>query len=332
MNDPVSRFDTNPGNVGLRITVYSEVDGATTDLLFQQFPVRIGRNPLNDLVLAHQYVSQWHAVMGFVGGALSIIQVGSSNSVQIDSYRMQANEALAIDGVDALRIVPFTLHLQLVNLPGPARAHDHHGREDSVMVAAAAPPSPQNSAEQIALRVVERLSQRFLGQPLSDPQQIAAFGAHLEHSFEVFVRCFVALQKGQEQFKQALDLPVLGGDDVGLIESARDGLELGAILLSGHAPNAAHSLEQAFKDMMVHQVALLNGLMAGVRTLLSRLSPDAVAKEASKERRSPGWRLLFETYERMHQDLSEEDNEAFETIFGRQFGQAYTMLVGKEKK
>ena len=49
------------------------------------------------------------------------------------------------------------------------------------------------------------------------------------------------------------------------------------------------------------------------------------------KRRSPNWRLLFETYEQMHQDLSEEGNEAFETIFGRQFGKAYTMLVGKKK-
>ncbi|MCA9671334.1 MAG: FHA domain-containing protein [Myxococcales bacterium] len=334
MNHPDSRYDESPAHVGLRITVYSEVDGTTTDLLFQQFPIRIGRNPLNELVLAHQYISQWHAVIGFSGGALSIIQVGSSNSVMVNDYRMQASEEIGLAGNEVVRLVPFSLHLQVLELPGAYSARQGSWRNESfgtrdASVSMSVPQ--QESAEQVALRVIDRLSQRLVGQPMQDPRQIAVFGRQLERVLEVFLRCFVALQKGQEQFKAALDLPALGDEQVGLIDQARDGVELGALLLSGQAPNAANALEQAFKDIMVHQVALLNGLMAGVRTLLARISPQAVHKEASKERRSPNWRLLFETYEQMHQDLSEEGNEAFETIFGRQFGKAYTMLVGKKK-
>jgi len=232
MTHPDSRFDQSPGHVGLRITVYSEVDGTTTDLLFQQFPIRIGRNPLNELVLAHRYISQWHAVIGFSGGALSIVQVGSSNSVMVNDYRMQANEEIGLAGNEVVRLVPFSLHLQVLELPGGQRL----GAASESSIGAAAPH--QESAEQVALRVIDRLSQRLVGQPMQDPRQIEAFGQRRERVLEVFLRCFVALQKGQDQFKAALDLPALGDEQVGFIDQARDGMELGALLLSGQAPNA----------------------------------------------------------------------------------------------
>jgi len=55
--DPRSQPQAGSENIGLRITVHNEVDGQTVDLLFNQFPIRIGRNKMNDLVLSHQYVS-----------------------------------------------------------------------------------------------------------------------------------------------------------------------------------------------------------------------------------------------------------------------------------
>jgi type VI secretion system protein ImpI len=83
---------------------------------------------------------------------------------------------------------------------------------------------------------------------------------------------------------------------------------------------------------MLHQVAVINGLMAGVQSLLGRLSPKAIAEEAASGHRSPSVKVLWETYERMHGDLAEEDSETFETVFGPQFGRAYANLVGKRAR
>jgi len=329
---PIAKFDTNPGDVGVRVTVYNEVDGSTTDLLFKQLPVRIGRNKLNELVLNHQYVSQWHAVVGFVRGQLSVIQVGSSNSVQVGDRRLTPNENMALGERDTIRIVPFRLYVQAMQVsraPAPAPHREtaqRTGYSEAVAAAARAPESVGQAAlQRVALEVLDRLAQRFLGRRLDHPETVAGFGARLEQLLDVFLRSFVALQRGQEQFRQALDISLAQGD--GALDRARSAKELGALLF---APNgsAVGALEQAFKDVMVHQVALLNGLMAGVRTLLGKLSPRAVMIEAGGgARRSPALKQVWETYKRMHRDLEEEDNEAFETIFGSQFTKAYATLV-----
>lgn len=323
MAEPLVNFDTNPGNVGVRVTVHNEVDGSTTDLLFRQFPVRIGRNNLNDLVLGHQYVSNWHAVLGFVRGQLTIVQVGSSNPVVVDERRLNPNEDLVLGQSNTIRIVPFTLYVRLMQMPQVPQAP---APSTAVRAAAGAGTGP-GAVEQVALQSLDRLSRRFLGRALDDPQQIAAFTQQLEQTLDVFLRCFIALRTGQEQFRQALDIKALGHAESAL-DRARDAMELGALLLSGKDANAIGALEHAFKNIMIHQVALLNGLMAGVRTLLGKLSPDRVTKEASRERRSPSVRQIWETYVEMHHDLAEEDNETFDTIFGKQFSKAYASLVG----
>jgi len=314
-------------NIGLRVTIYSEVDGTTTDLLFQQLPVRIGRNSLNDLVLSHPYVSQWHAVVGLTGEQLSITQVGSSNSVQVGEYRLHPNEEVALTG-EPIHILPFTLYVQAIALPGqpePAVA------PDPGVVSPNVGHSDQMMLEQTALKVVDRLSSRFLGRTLDTPEEVGAFGSRLEGTLHIFMRYFVALQKGQEQFRQALDIKALR-DRRSAVEDVEDANQLAVLLLSDDRRELLMGLEYALKNIMLHQVALINGLMAGVRSLLARLSPRAIHKEASTEHRSPGVKLLWETYERIHRDLAEEDNETFETIFGPQFGKAYTNLVGKKAR
>jgi predicted component of type VI protein secretion system len=325
--DPNTLLHTEASNFGLRVIVYNEVDGQTTDLLFNQFPIRVGRNPMNDLVLSHQYVSQWHAVIGLEGQKMTVTQVGSSNSVQVGEQRLRQNEELPLTGQEAIRIVPFLLHVQPVALPSELRKPP--ALEHSV-IAQEGIESEQVMLERTALKMLDRLSTRFLGQALQTPKEIASFASRLESALGVFLRFFVALQKGQEQFRQALDIKALGREGRNPIEEVGDANELAALLLSAEGATAITFLEHAFKNIMLHQVALINGLMAGVRSLLARLSPKAILKEASTEHRSPNVKVLWETYEQIHRDLAEEDNETFETIFGQQFGKAYANLVGKK--
>lgn len=325
---PKSMEQTSHSSVhptGLRVTIYNEVDGTTADLLFQQLPVRVGRNSLNDLVLNHPYVSQWHAVVGLVGDQLSVTQVGSSNSVQLGERKLRPNEEVLLPVGEPIRIVPFLLHIQPIALPSKTSP----GSAEYPAITATEDGSDLAALERMALKIVDRLAQRFLGHELQTPQQMAAFATRLERTLAVFLRYFVALQKGQEQFRQALEIKILRRS---VAEEAGDANELAAMLFGEGADEAISGLEQAFKNIMLHQVALINGLMAGVRSLLGRLSPKVVAEEAAAEHRSPSVKALWGTYERIHRDLAEEDTETFETIFGRQFGRAYSNLVGKKVK
>jgi predicted component of type VI protein secretion system len=321
---------SDPASIGARVIVHNEVDGRTSDLLFKQFPIRIGRNPMNELVLSHQYVSQWHAVIGISNGVVVMTQVGSSNSVQIGERRLRPNEVVTLGGEEMVRIAPFVLHLQLVALPPELREAPPISTQ-SVYSSDDGPASEQELLERTALKVWDRLGERYLGHPPQDAHELASFASRVEAALGVFLRYFVALQKGQEQFRQAVDIRALGSGGRSVVERAAQATELAALLFGGPAENI-HALEQAFKNVMLHQVALINGLMAGVRSLLARLSPKAVSEEAAREHRSPSPKLLWQTYEQIHRDLAEEDTETFETIFGPQFGRAYSDLVGMKAR
>jgi type VI secretion system protein ImpI len=185
----------------------------------------------------------------------------------------------------------------------------------------------QRVLEQTALKGMDGLSRKFLGHPQGSGEDLAFFTARIEEVLDVFLRCFLALQKGQQQFQRTMDIKVLGAGDDNL-GRATTTAELAAALFALADGDATRRLENYFKNIMIHQVALLNGLMAGVRSLLAKLSPKAITKEAGKSHRLSGVRALWETYERIHGDLAEEDDETFETIFGPQFAKAYSDLVG----
>ena len=53
--------------------------GTTIERRFERFPVRIGRNALNDLQLDSSYVSQFHCVIQLEGDQLQIVDLGSRN-------------------------------------------------------------------------------------------------------------------------------------------------------------------------------------------------------------------------------------------------------------
>lgn len=306
----------------------SQLDGQAYETFFRDFPIRIGRNRLNDLVLDHPYVSQWHAVIGCQGDRLTMTQVGSTNAVVVGERKLGANEEVLLRSDENVRIVPFEIRLQRVVDPRGIPALVEPGTHSLVAAAADAQMS-QTARATIALQILNRLAQRFVGRTFEDPRDLALFGARIEETLEVFLRCFIALKRGKEQLRSALDIRALAPRGNDPVERAEDPMGLATVLLGPHAGGAA-SLERSLKDLMIHQVALLNGTMAGVRNLLAKIGPKAIRKEAGKQERGPGWRLLWETYERLHQDLSEEEEATFETVFGRHFDRAYAKVAGKD--
>ncbi|MEJ7735502.1 MAG: type VI secretion system-associated FHA domain protein [Polyangiaceae bacterium] len=86
---------------------------------------------------------------------------------------------------------------------------------------------------------------------------------------------------------------------------------------------------------MSHQVALLNGVMEGVRSLLTQLSPKTLEDELDKKGKKTGlfsnkYEALWKAYEVRHGDYSGEDKETFLIIFGPQFSRAYAASAGED--
>jgi type VI secretion system protein ImpI len=116
------------------------------------------------------------------------------------------------------------------------------------------------------------------------------------------------------------------------VELAKDPAAVAAALLDWKDPSldAPKAIEGIFADLMLHQVALLDGMMQGVRALLDEFSPESIQRIVEdREPRSPlGLHLggrhkaLWEAFCARHEELSEE-KQAFGHIFGAEFTEAY---------
>jgi predicted component of type VI protein secretion system len=84
---------------------------------FKRSPVRIGRNPLNDLQLQESFVSEWHAVVRFVEHRTSYLDLGATNRTLVDGKPLQRNVEVVISPDMDVRIGPLRLHLLRTEAP-----------------------------------------------------------------------------------------------------------------------------------------------------------------------------------------------------------------------
>ena len=90
-------------------------------------------------------------------------------------------------------------------------------------------------------------------------------------------------------------------------------------------------------DVMSHQVALLNGVMEGVKTLLLQLSPRTVEDDFDKRGKRAGlfankYEALWKFYEDLTVTIRGRTNRRFLIIFGPQFSKAYAASAGEDYK
>jgi type VI secretion system protein ImpI len=173
---------------------------------------------------------------------------------------------------------------------------------------------------------------------LDTPASTIAFARRLRDVLEVFLKCFVSLRDGYNEF----EAEVLRKDRMAMAEqgnrvgAAKDHKELGAVLLSEQQPSdvVCHQLHETFVEVMTHQVALLNGVMEGVKQLLGTLSPREIEQRYERKGKKGGlfsnkYEGLWQEYQTAHADYQGEDKETFLIIFGPQFSRAYAATTGE---
>ncbi|MEM9188097.1 MAG: FHA domain-containing protein [Myxococcota bacterium] len=183
--------------------------------------------------------------------------------------------------------------------------------------------------------------QRLGGEPSEDPAlDMERVGALLE----ACAQAYVELRKGYEQFGKDMAVRTVSQDTE--LHRAQSSKEVLAYLLDGKSdgPARVNDMNRAFAEIAIHQVALLSGLMEGVRSLLQRLSPSEVAGKnsngngAAMQRSAPGTGIvdllipfrpygLWNKYVARHKGFVEEDRFTRE-VFGRAFARAYYMVTG----
>jgi type VI secretion system protein ImpI len=168
------------------------------------------------------------------------------------------------------------------------------------------------------------------GVPLESTGDIGRFITKLHDAIDAFCRSFIPLREGHAQFMSSFDLQrsmrrsVHRSQAYLAVEAARSPEELAQALLNPKDRHfdAPQAVEGILADLMLHQLALLEGVMRGVRALLEELSPDNVENQTAGGSILGRHKALWTKYLEIYENVSEE-RQAFSVIFGAEFTEAY---------
>lgn len=171
-------------------------------------------------------------------------------------------------------------------------------------------------------------------QPPDDVAAVLRFARHMRDTMDVFLKCFISLRDGYQAFEAEM-LARDRGAEVDQVAVAKDSRELGRVLLDPPPQvDTSRQLHDIFVDVMSHQVRLLEGVMAGVKSLLTKLSPKTIEDEFERYGKkglfSNRYEELWKLYEKRHGDYSGEDKQVFATIFDSGFVRAYSAAAGED--
>lgn len=275
---------------------------------------------------------------GLPGGVdmQQLVQITEQTKPYYEQYRRAWAQTLA------------ALRAQLERMPGPNREG---------MVACLCQQFPQLAKEPEFRQLVETLgvSTAALGE-VDTQDWIKRLGGHTQLPpgaqvntaiamervgaiLESYSQAFVELRKGYEQFGEEMALQLV--QEHNPLHDAQTGQDVLRYLLDWTTDGGerVRELTRAFADLALHQVALLSGVMEGVRSMLHSVSPQTLSGQRTHALAKTGGGGLFEKifntrkaslWERFsdaHQRLIEEDRFSRE-VFGRNFARAYFMVTG----
>ena len=167
---------------------------------------------------------------------------------------------------------------------------------------------------------------------LADVEKLLARAATV---LQTSAQAFVELRKGQEQF--GTQMAVRTVNEMTALHQSREPADVLAYLLDPTADvnERIQELTSAYADIMIHQVALLNGMMEGVRGLLKRLSPEEIEGDLRTKSVMRRWlapfRSRWRTFVERHREFTEEERHLSAAVFGAEFARAYAAVIGEEQ-
>lgn len=180
-----------------------------------------------------------------------------------------------------------------------------------------------------ALELLRALGESYLAgrSRLASRQEIEVLLARIAGALETFARAFVELRRGYEEFGREMGVRAIQTE--GPLARARDATQVLGLLLEPAGEGREAELQRLFADFMIHQVALLRGVVEGARGLLDQLSPEAVSAAAPGGHRLTRPSALWRAFEQRYHEIADEESSVSEVLFGREFARAYAALAGQ---
>ena len=163
---------------------------------------------------------------------------------------------------------------------------------------------------------------------LATSAEIETVLGRLAAGFEAFGRSFVELRQGYEEFGKEMGVRTVHGE--GALYRARDARQLLAYVLDPRGEGRDGELQRAFAEFMIHQVALLRGVVEGAQAVLAQLSPRAIAARVRQSVWRSHARALWRAYEERFHEIADEDRAVSAILFGKEFARAYSAMVGQQ--
>ena len=326
---------------------------------FDQSPIRIGRNPLNNVILEGHFVSGWHGIIRFDDTGTYYFDLGSTNGTCLDGKKLQKNTAIPILQPTRFTIWMFEL-IVTPCVPGTLPTRQQRpsavgtmpatSRSTEVVQVGATPQTPSQTHGSPS-RIVPVGGGRMptppppSGAPAPFPAPIARSPSQFpapdpagDQPTDRLIRClriigafseaFMGLKKGYEQFGSEVGVRPLSGTTP--LHRARTSQEIVQYLLdpSIDPDVCARDLNAVFADMGIHDVALMEGISQSVRVLLAKLDPNAMdfkmgAGLWSGSKSKAKWSEYVETFN----NLLAEDAALHAEIFGEEFASAYASVA-----
>lgn len=188
----------------------------------------------------------------------------------------------------------------------------------------------QDGGGEEGMAAVQRLAQgvRPDEEPPRSADEAERFLACVEDVLRASAKAFVELQKGQEQFGREMGVRTIKEFTPLHAAGTPDNVLKYLLDWQKGGPHRTQELVGVYADVMIHQVALINGVMEGVRSLLARLDPAEIERSVSSawgSRAALAWKAFVQRY----QELTEADRNITEHVFGPDFARAYAEVGGE---
>lgn len=321
---------------------------------FDALPVSIGRDAACSMVLEdpHKHISRFHVELEEQDGAYWMTVVSKVNPVMVKGRRYGPATRLTLNSGDTFEVGEYEVHVLLPEIAPPEAALFEEptfvGAEEAVseptdVPRAAAPrpkPGPAAAPSADLLRAFfdgAGLPQKNLS-PAQAERLMRDCGAILRAAVDGLMMLLIARGEMRKEF-QAEERTMVAARDNNPLKLMSDPHEAMAFLFdpadrTDGFLDPVQAIGDACEDLRAHEIALMAGMRAAILGALRRFDPHGLERALEK---SGGLGLigrkgkLWDVFVAHQEKLSQETQDDFQKVFGRDFMGAYQAQLRRLK-
>jgi len=201
----------------------------------------------------------------------------------------------------------------------------------------------QETFSQAGLRVMSDLSAQFVGEgKFETAEQAELFGKQLANVLELTFDWISKSLRGRKEFEEqfSADLSMIFSKEKNPLKGGGGPGDMGRYLLDWRIPRdpkgIRDALDNAFKDLTMHQLGLLAGVQESLSAVLKRLDPKVVEQEG-KEMGKGGFlasseKKAWKRYSEVFHEIFAENSKLFNELIYPNVRKGYLALHDNDAK